>query len=66
MLASLPTNAPSYYMPIVPTLKSVDLDPDLKYYLFIYITISLFLCVEGAFRYYVVFRASLTASRFLF
>ncbi|KAF2814641.1 ATP-dependent bile acid permease [Mytilinidion resinicola] len=65
MITGLSRNAPSYNITTRP-LKAVDLDPDLRYYLIVYIGISLLLCVEGAVRYYVVFKASTIASRVLF
>ncbi|KAF2501023.1 ATP-dependent bile acid permease [Lophium mytilinum] len=66
MVTGLSTNDPSYHIMTTGPFKSVDLDPDLQHYLIVYIVISLVLCIVGAVRYYVVFNASVMASRVLF
>jgi len=51
---------------IVPSFHLDSIDPELQYYLSIYFGIALFLCVEGALRYFIVYWSSINASRKLF
>ncbi|OCL10136.1 ABC transporter-like protein [Glonium stellatum] len=50
--------APSFHLEIM--------DPELRYYLFVYFGIALFLCIEGSLRYTIVYWSSVNASRKLF
>lgn len=50
----------------VPSFHLDSIDPELRYYLSIYFGIALFLCVEGALRYFIVYWSSINASRKLF